>query len=77
MLDVVIVNPHRVIFEGEAHSVIFPGEQGTFEVLPFHKSIMSRLLGGDIVIDGQCLGIHRGIAMVESNSVAAIVEDSG
>ena len=77
MLDVIIVNPHKVIFEGEAYSVLFPGEQGVFEVLSYHKPLMSRLVGGNIVIDGQYLGIQRGIAMVGVNSVAAIVEDSG
>jgi len=77
MLDVIVVNPQRVIFEGEADSVLLPGEQGMFEVLSYHKPLLSRLVGGDVIIDGSRLPIHRGICKVESNSVALIVEDAG
>jgi F-type H+-transporting ATPase subunit epsilon len=77
MLDVVVVNPHRVLFEGQAHSVTVPGEKGVFEMLSYHKPLLSRLVGGDVVVDGQYIPIHRGICRVESNTVALIVEDSG
>ena len=77
MLDVIVVNPQKVIFEGEAGSVLLPGEQGVLEILSYHKPLLTRLLGGDVIIDGRCLPIHRGICKVESNSVALIVEDTG
>ena len=74
MLNVTIISPGRVIFEGQADSVILPGEAGVFEVLPFHRPLLSRLIGGEVVVDGSSLPIRRGIAKVESDAVTAIVE---
>ena len=75
MIDVVIVNPQKVIYEGEANSVLLPGEQGVFEVLPYHKDLLSRLITGEVLVDGRPLRIHRGVVKVESNTVTAIVEE--
>ncbi len=73
-MKVTVVDPVKVIFEGEAHTVTLPGEAGVFEVLPFHKDLLSRLIGGDIIIDGRVLSIARGIAKVELDGVTVIVE---
>ena len=74
LLDVCILNPREIIFEGKANRVILPGEQGIFEVLPFHKHILSRLVCGTLLIDAESIPIKRGIAKVELNKVTAIVE---
>lgn len=74
-LTVLISTPERILFEGEASSVILPGEKGVFEVLPFHKRLLSRLLEGSILIDGKLLEIRRGVAKVGQNHVTIIVED--
>ena len=57
LLDVSVVSPIKIIFEGKAKSVILPGEQGVFEVLPFHKPILSRLITGTIVIDNESFSV--------------------
>ena len=74
MLDVVIVTPQRVLFSGQAGQVIFPGAQGVFEVLPFHRSIVSLLLPGIILVDEQPIAISRGVVKVAFDAVTAIVE---
>ena len=74
MLDVLILGPQEVFFEGRAQSAIFPGEMGVFEVLPFHKPLLSRLIGGIIVVGELTLPISRGVVQVKSNKVTAIVE---
>ncbi len=56
MFQVVILNsrpqaPEPVVFEGTASSVILPGAEGEFEVLDFHKPIMSRLKEGWVIVD--------------------------
>jgi len=73
-LHVVISSPDRVVFDGTATSVVFPGAQGTFEVLPLHRPLVSRLLTGVIVLDGRPLPIQRGIARVADDVVTAAVE---
>lgn len=74
LLEVSILSPREIIFEGKAKSIILPGEQGIFEVLPFHKNLLTLLVVGTIFIDDKELPIKRGIAKVELNQVSAIVE---
>jgi F0F1-type ATP synthase epsilon subunit len=74
LLEVTMLNSRGVIFEGMARSVTVPGEQGTFEVLPFHKRLLSRLVLGDIFIDEKAYSINRGIIKVDQNSVTIVAE---
>ncbi|MFA5157333.1 MAG: hypothetical protein WC532_08160 [Candidatus Omnitrophota bacterium] len=74
MLDVSVLNPKEVIFEGNARSIIVPGEEGVFEILPFHKRILSRLLAGTIFVDDKSFPVNRGIVKVNQNKVTIIVE---
>lgn len=75
LLKVKILSPHEVVYEGQAKSVIFPGEQGVFEVLPFHKRLISRLIAGQLFVDDRVFPIKRGVAQVDQNNVTAVVEE--
>ncbi|MCM8792600.1 MAG: hypothetical protein NC826_05635 [Candidatus Omnitrophica bacterium] len=75
ILDVLLLDPHRVIFKGKARSVILPGEKGVFEILPYHKSIVSRLISGNLFIDEKNYKIKRGIVGVYNNEVKIIIEE--
>lgn len=70
-----VATPERVIFEGNAKSLILPGERGIFEVQPYHKRFLSRLTRGVLTLDGSELKIKRGVAKVGLNSVTVIVEE--
>ena len=74
MLRVMLTSPERVLFDGPAHFAIFPGEQGTFEVLPLHHPLISRLLSGLIIIEKQTFRIKRGAVRVGDDVVTAVVE---
>ena len=74
MIDVQLVSTEEVIFDGKAQSIIFPGEYGVFEVLSYHKPIISRLIRGNVVIDGRLYPIRRGLAGLRHNKVTIIVE---
>lgn len=73
-LNITIINPTEVVFKGEAKSVILPGELGVFEVLPYHKSFMTRLLKGQVEVDGRTFEIERGAVKVENNNVVVVLE---
>jgi F0F1-type ATP synthase epsilon subunit len=75
-LEVTVLSPQEVMFEGKAKSIILPGEQGVFEALPFHKRILSRLISGRLFIDEQGFPIKRGIVKVNQNEVTIIVEET-
>ncbi len=63
------------MYKGQAKSVIVPGEQGVFEVLPFHKRIMSRLMAGEVCVDERHFPIRRGLVKVDQNRVMIIIEE--
>jgi len=74
-VGVLVLSPKEVIFEGQASSVKLPGEEGVFEVMPFHKRMLSRLISGIIFIDEQPFSIKRGIIKVDQNRVTIIIEE--
>ncbi len=73
-LNVSIISPQGVLFEGQAQRVILPGESGVFEVLINHKPLLSRLLPGELIVDNQTIPILRGVTKIAQNHVLAIVE---
>lgn len=75
-LDVTILSPERLIFKGEAESVLLPGVKGVFEVLPYHKRLLSKLLRGQVIIDGKKLLIKRGVVKVGLNEVIMVIEET-
>ena len=76
MLELTIISPRRVIYKGGVHSVIVPGEQGVFELLSFHKNILSRLTAGCIVVDNKNIyNIRRGVVKLERNVATVIIEE--
>ncbi|MFH1190246.1 MAG: hypothetical protein V1682_06100 [Candidatus Omnitrophota bacterium] len=76
LLEVSILNPKEAIFEGKAKRVVVPGEEGVFEILPFHKPIMSRLLSGTLMVDSTSFPVRRGIIKVALNKVTIIIESA-
>ena len=76
-VEVLIVSPARVVYRGQARSIVFPGERGTFEVLPLHRPLVSRLVGGPLVVDGRTVMILRGAVRVADDIVTAVVEVAG
>lgn len=74
-MKVVILNPDKVLYEGEVRSVFLPGDRGEFEVLDFHKPIISLLRKGRIVVDWKdSIPIRRGIVKMFGNELIALVE---
>lgn len=77
MFSILVTSPERTLFDGRAHSASFPGEQGTFEVQTLHRPLVSRLVGGDVTVDGKTVTIRRGIVRVADDVVTAVVELPG
>ena len=75
MFNVTILNPKHELFEGKAKSVILPGDRGEFEILDFHKPIISFLKEGNVIIDGKYLAIKRGVVNFYNAKLVALVEE--
>ncbi len=74
-LEVTVLSPREIIFQGQAKSIILPGEEGVFEVLPLHKRILSRLISGRLFVDEQSFLVKKGIVKVNQNKVTIIMEE--
>lgn len=75
LLQVSVLSPEKIIFQGKAERVILPGESGVFEILPFHKRLLSRLLSGTIIIDEKLIPVFRGVVRVGDNEITIIMEE--
>jgi F-type H+-transporting ATPase subunit epsilon len=45
-----LVTPEKLLFSGPVDSVVVPGSEGDFEVLPLHAPLMSTIRPGVIVV---------------------------
>lgn len=73
-----IVTPDKKVFEGEVHSVSFPGTDGSFQVLNNHAPLVSTLAKGTVVYSGKELHeeimIDGGVVEVLNNRVIVLAE---
>ena len=78
MLQLRIVSPEKVEYDGTVESVLVPGMMGQFEILTNHAPIISSLGVGEVVYttaDGKhTIGIAGGFVEVQKNKVSLCVE---
>jgi len=78
MLQLKIVSPERIEYEGRVNSVLVPGTMGQFEILTDHAPIISTLGKGVVeysTSDGkQQLQVSGGFVAVQQNEVSLCVE---
>lgn len=79
MLELKIVSPERIEFEGEVESVMVPGTLGQFEILVNHAPIISSLEKGTVTYttptgEKNQLEIAGGFVEVQKNVVSLCVE---
>ena len=79
MLQLRIVSPEKVEFDGAVESVLVPGPVGQFEILTNHAPIISSLEKGTVVYtlesgEKNRLDILGGFVEVQKNVVSLCVE---
>lgn len=66
----------KTMFEGEGWSVFLPGDMGEFEVLAFHKPIMSLLKQGKVIVDQKKeFPVKKGIMRFEKEELVILAEE--
>ena len=77
-MQVKIITPDKTAFEGEAQSILFPGNSGEFEVLNQHAAMISLLKKGNMRMrtasKEQNFAIDGGVVEVLNNQVVVLVE---
>ena len=47
-MNIKILTPEFVVFEGEVSSVLLPGKNGDFHIMKDHAAIVASLIGGKV-----------------------------
>jgi F-type H+-transporting ATPase subunit epsilon len=78
MLKLKIVSPEKVVYDGEAESVVVPGLLGQFEILNNHAPIISSLTSGTVTYTNregkQSINVRGGFVEMKKNEVCICVE---
>ena len=78
MLQLKIISPEKMVFNGEVESVLVPGTLGSFEILTDHAPIISSLEKGIVEFttkEGKKqLEVNGGFVEVKKNEVSLCVE---
>ncbi len=77
-MELNLVTPDKLVFEGEITSVQLPGSNGSFEVLNNHAPIISSLGKGNVKITSSSgienFVIDGGVVEVVNNKVIVLAE---
>lgn len=76
-----IITPEQLLFDGEVDLIQVPGAKGTFEVLKNHAPIISTLVRGRVKVkisDGkeEFFDIPGGVIQVKQNDIIVLTEMS-
>ena len=79
-LEVAVVSAERLLWQGEAKSVVAKTPEGEIGILPGHEPVLALLLDSPLRIeesDGNkiIVAVHGGFFSVDSNKVNVIAED--
>ena len=81
MLTVSVISPEKVLFEGQARSVVAPGHDGELGILPGHAPLMTVLGKGILRLEGGSGGTQRfqvegGFLQTVDNAVRIVTESA-
>ncbi|KGE15001.1 ATP synthase F1 subunit epsilon [Sphingobacterium deserti] len=77
-MNLTIITPDKLAYEGEVTAVTVPGSAGSFQILKDHAPIVSTLEDGKVIIqgnDGQIiLVIKGGVVEAKDNNITVLAE---
>ncbi len=82
LLDVRVVSPEKIVFQGEAAALVVPAWDGKMGILPGHAPFLGLLGAGEVSVessDGGSRAFHvaGGVLKVEKNEVTVLTEYAG
>jgi len=81
-LNVRVVSPQKLLFEGEAASVVAPAWDGRVGILPGHAPMIALLGAGELAIDrpgggSESFFVAGGVLKVERGELTVLTEYAG
>lgn len=66
----------RMLFEGEVESVYISGDEGEYELLPFHFPLLGAIPEGVIKVAGhESIPLRAGVVLFQDNQCIIIIEE--
>ena len=77
-LQVLVINPDDVVFDGEAEYVLAPTTKGTVGILPGHTPLFAEVTQGEIIIshasgEDEKFSVDSGILKVRADTVTILI----
>ncbi len=70
-----VMTPDALVYENEVESVFLTGDQGEYELLPYHFPVLGILQPGNIIIDWkESIPIKSGIVRFFANDCIILIE---
>lgn len=77
-LNMTIITPEGILFEGQVEQANFPGTMGTFTIWPDHAALMSGLTSGKISYTNKAhhyeIPLQSGFVEIKNNIILACIE---
>ena len=71
-----VMTPDALLYQNEVESVFFTGDQGEYEVLPYHYPVLGVLKEGNIIVNWrEAIPIKFGIVKFFANDCIVLVEE--
>lgn len=72
-----VMSLRRVLFDGEVPSVYLSGDEGEYELLPYHFPLLGALPEGEIKIaEKGSIPLRAGVVMFHNNKCTIIIEEN-
>jgi len=71
-----VMTPDALLYQNEIESVFFTGDQGEYEILPYHYPVLGVLKQGNIIINWrEAIPLKFGIVKFFANDCIVLVEE--
>ncbi len=70
-----VMTPDMLVYENEVESVFLTGDQGEYELMPYHYPVLGILKEGNIIIDWkESIPVRSGIIRFFANDCIILIE---
>lgn len=77
-IDLQVVTPEKIAFEGEADQISLPTDHGQITILPKHISLVSTIKSGELIIkngkEEVLMAVYGGFVEVRKNQVRVMTD---
>jgi F0F1-type ATP synthase epsilon subunit len=71
-----VMTPEALLYQGQIESAFFTGDQGEYEILPYHYPVLGILSAGNIIINWrEAVPIKFGLVRFFANDCIVLVEE--